>query len=193
MVQMRQRSPGLLPPVFIPSFRLKKLNMKKIFLDNERPGPYYYPEMDEETKARIKELVDQEIEPVVDSLRQAAVEVLERYVGPGLISPEDASVFIGRSYRQLYRWLGCRTSRLYLPQMVDVDAIVKFTARVDKISAAWTEVLASWRDPNSDLKRAFYNPRLVAIIESDASMEDKVSLLVKKTVHMLAAEMRRGE
>jgi len=40
------------------------------------------------------------------------------------------------------------------------------------------------------VKAVFFHPKLVSVIESDLPLEEKVSKLVKKTVHALAGEKR---
>jgi hypothetical protein len=148
------------------------------------------PDMDKEIEEKVREVVSRETDKLVVKVRQAAVEMLEKYVGPGRISPEDAGVFIGISYRQIYRWLGCRLSKLWLPQLKDIDSISAFIGRVEEIRAAWVEIVTGWKRPSADIKRVFYHPGLTAIIESDREIEDKVDLLTKRTVHLLVCEMR---
>jgi hypothetical protein len=151
--------------------------------------------MDEEERERIKALVEAEIEPLRFEVRRLIAEALEQYCGPGRLSPEVVAPFLGVSYRTIYRWFSVgRISKLYAPQDREVDAILAFIERVEELRSAWTEVLIGWRpDSNPDVKRTFYHPKLIAIIEGNMSLEDKAEELMKFSLKLLSREMRSGE
>jgi len=147
--------------------------------------------MDKEIiEAQVKEIIGPELDKLVDDLRETGVEVLQGYVGPGKISPEDAAPFLNVSYRTIYRWLGTRLSRLWRPTLTEIDIIFRFCRRVDEVRGEWKNIIAGWRkDQNSDVRRIFYHPRLLAILDSYEDPEEKVDRLTKKTIQALAREL----
>jgi hypothetical protein len=143
--------------------------------------------MDEiEIKAQAQRLIEDEL----DRLRLQAVESLREIVGPPpKISPETAAPLLEVSYSTVYRWLGCPFSKLYLPQVDQVPRLAAFIGRVNTLREAWVDVLTGWRaDGSEDLKRIFYHPGLVAVIESELPIEVKLQRLIRKTVSALAKE-----
>ena len=133
------------------------------------------------------------IEDELDRLRLQTVDSLREIVGPPpKISPETAGPLLGVSYSTVYRWLGCPFSKLYLPQVDQIPELAAFIGRVNSLREAWLDVLTGWRaDGNEDLKRVFYHPGLVAVIESDIPLEEKARKLIRKTVSALAKEGER--
>jgi hypothetical protein len=152
--------------------------------------------MDKEIiEAQVKEIIGPELDKLVDDLRETGVEVLQEYVGPGRISPEDASVFLNKSYRSIYRWLSAgRLSKLWRPTLTEIDVIFRFCRRVDEVRGEWKNVIAGWRkDQNSDVRRVFYHPRLLAILDSSEDLEKKVDRLTKLTIRLLAQDRRHED
>ncbi|MBU1008473.1 hypothetical protein KKA53_05345 [Candidatus Dependentiae bacterium] len=148
------------------------------------------------TKEEIRVIVQGRLESEVTAeLRQAVVKLLSAYVGPGLLSPEMAGPLLDppRSYRSLYRWLSASWDRRVLPQFSELPAILDFIDRVERLRAAWKDILAGWRtDQNADVKRVFFNPQFMAVLESDMPIEDKLDKLVKKTVSLISRELEAG-
>jgi hypothetical protein len=153
--------------------------------------------MDEEIEEKVKALAEKEVERAVDKLRSELADVLEKYVGPGRISPETAAVFLGVSYRSVYRWLGARASRMYLPPIEALPLIENFIERVEGIRAGWTEIVTSWKTTaNPDVRAVLYHPRLVAIIEAGLDRQDiegAVEKLTRKTIMELARRLESTE
>jgi len=141
----------------------------------------------EEIKRQVQECLDSE---ATAELRLKVVELLAEYVGPGLISPEEAGPLFGKSYRTLYRWLSASWDIGVLPQFSELPVILSFIDRVEEIKTGWKDVLVGWRrDMNGDLKAVFYHPKLVAVIEGPGEIEDKIDQLTKRTVAALAREL----